>query len=125
MSSIPEGLTIPNLIRNVVENIHPDSHPFISHKVGDKWVDISYKEALERIDAISAYLLDIGIAKGDRLGLIIENGPDYVYYDQALQQIGAVNTSVYPTLSEVDIEYILNDSQARTIIVGTPFLLRK
>ncbi|HEX3385193.1 MAG TPA: long-chain fatty acid--CoA ligase, partial [Mucilaginibacter sp.] len=74
---------------------------------------------------ISAWLLELGIQKGDRLALIIENGPDYVYYDQALQQIGAVNTSIYPTLSEAEIEYILNDSGAKTILVGTPFLLRK
>jgi long-chain acyl-CoA synthetase len=88
-------------------------------------VEISYKQALEKIDAISAWFLEIGILKGDRLALILENGPDYIYYDQALQQIGAINTSIYPTLTETEIEYILNDSGARTILVGNPFLLRK
>src|ERR1700743_2603274 len=121
----PENSTVPSLIRNIVKNIHPETRTFLSHKVGDSWVEISYREALEKSDAVSAWFLEMGIKKGDRLGLIIENGPDYVYYDQALQQIGAVNTSVYPTLSEAEIEYILNDSAARTIIVGNPFLLRK
>jgi len=97
----------------------------MTNKVGDAWAEISYRQALEKIDAISAWFLEMGIKKGDRLGLIIENGPDYVYYDQALQQIGAINTSIYPTLSEAEIEYILNDSGARTILVGNPFLLRK
>jgi len=97
----------------------------MTHKVGDSWIEISYRQALEKIDAVSAWFLEMGIKKGDRLALIIENGPDYVYYDQALQQIGAVNTSIYPTLSEAEIEYILNDSGARTILVGNPFLLRK
>jgi len=117
--------TVPKFIRNTVANIHPDTYTFLKHKVGDTWVEISYKQALEKIDAISAWFLSIGVQKGDRLALIIENGPDYVYYDQALQQIGAVNTSIYPTLSEAEIEYILNDSGAKTIIVGNPFLLRK
>jgi long-chain acyl-CoA synthetase len=125
MNTVADKTTIPSLIRNIVKNIHPDTHTFMSHKVNDVWVDISYRQALEKIDAISAWLLEIGIKKGDHLALIIENGPDYVYYDQALQQIGAVNTSIYPTLSETEIEYILNDSEARTILVGTPFLLRK
>jgi len=125
MNTAAERSTIPSLIRNVVKNIHPETHPFMSHKVGDTWIDITYQQALEKIDSISAYLLDIGIKKGDRLGLIIENGPDYVYYDQALQQIGAINTSIYPTLSEAEIEYIINDSGLRTILVGNPFLLRK
>jgi len=117
--------TVPKLIRNTVATIHPETNTFLKHKVGDEWIEISYKQALEKIDAISAWFLEMGVQKGDRLGLIIENGPDYVYYDQALQQIGAVNTSIYPTLSEAEIEYILNDSGAKTILVGNPFLLRK
>ncbi|MEZ2334555.1 long-chain fatty acid--CoA ligase [Mucilaginibacter sp. RCC_168] len=125
MSQLIESSTVPGFIRNVVANIHPDSHTFLMHKVKDTWVEITYKQALEKIDAISAWFLRMGVQKGDRLSLIIENGPDYVYYDQALQQIGAINTSIYPTLSESEIEYILNDSGAKTILVGNPFLLRK
>jgi long-chain acyl-CoA synthetase len=125
MNSIAERTTVPSLIRNIVANIHPDTHTFMTYKVKDEWVNISYRQTIEKADAISAWFLDIGIFKGDRLALIIENGPDYVYYDQALQQIGAVNTSIYPTLSESEIEYILNDSGAKTILVGNPFLFRK
>ncbi len=125
MSLINEHTTIPRLLRNVVQHIHPENHPFLSHKVGQNWEDISFKQVLDKADAISSYLLDIGIKKGDRLALIIENCPDYIYYDQALQQIGAVNVSVYPTLSESEIEYILKDCGAKTILVGNPFLLRK
>lgn len=125
MNIVAEQLTIPGLIRNIVANIHPDTHTFLKHKVKDNWIDISYAEALEKIDAISAWFLEIGIQKGDRLALLMDNGPDYIYYDQALQQIGAVNTSIYPTLSEAEIEYILNDSEAKTILVGNAFLFRK
>jgi long-chain acyl-CoA synthetase len=125
MNSVAERSTVPSLIRNIVANIHPDTHTFMTHKVKDEWVNVSYRETIEKADAISAWFLDIGIMKGDRLALIIENGPDYVYYDQALQQIGAVNTSIYPTLSESEIEYILNDSGAKTILAGNPFLFRK
>jgi long-chain acyl-CoA synthetase len=125
MTLSPEITTVPGFIRNLVKNVYPDTHTFMTHKVGDQWVEISYRQALDKIDAISAWFLEIGIKKGDRLALIIENGPDYVYYDQALQQIGAVNTSIYPTLSEAEIEYILNDSGAKTILAGNPFLLRK
>src|SRR6201985_954745 len=125
MNTATAQSTIPALIRNIVNNVHPESNTFMTHKVGDTWVEITYKQALEKIDAISAWFLEIGIKKGDRLALIIENGPDYVYYDQALQQIGGVNTSIYPTLTETEIEYILNDSGARAIICGNPFLFKK
>jgi long-chain acyl-CoA synthetase len=117
--------TIPKLLRNVVANIHNKSETFMLNKVKDNWESITYNETLEKADYISAYLLSIGIKKGDRLALIIENCPEYVFYDQALQQLGCVNTSIYPTLSESDITYILNDSGAKTILVGNPYLLKK
>ncbi|WP_345951444.1 long-chain fatty acid--CoA ligase [Mucilaginibacter sp. PAMB04274] len=125
MDTVKKPTTVPALIRNIVANLHPDTHTFLTHKVKDTWVEISYREAIENIDAISAWFLNMGIQKGDRLGLVIENGPDYIYFDQALQQIGAVNASIYPTLTEAETEYIINDSGMKAILVGNPFLLRK
>lgn len=125
MNPVKPNMTIPDLLRNVVKNIHPESHPFLLHKVNKHWEEISYKMALDTIDAISAYFLSIGIKKGDRLALLIDNSPQYVYFDQAIQQIGAINVSVYPTLPESEIEYILNDSGAKAILIGSPFLLKK
>src|SRR5260221_13262074 len=109
MDTVAEKSTIPSLIRNIVKNIHPDTHTFMTHKVNDTWVEISYMQALEKIDAISAWFLEIGILKGDRLALILENGHDYIYYDQALQQIGEQTTSNYISLTGTEIENVLNN----------------
>ena len=117
--------TVPKLLRNVVKNVHDENRTFLMHKVNESWEEISFKQVLDAADAISSYFLEMGIVKGDRLSLIIENSVDYVFYDQGLQQIGAVNVSIYPTLSENDIEYILKDSGARTILVGNVFLFKK
>ncbi|MXV15914.1 AMP-dependent synthetase/ligase [Hufsiella ginkgonis] len=125
MSLITDKNTVPSLLRNVVANIHPEDQTFLIRKSGAVWEEISYKKTLDTADAIAAYFLEMGIQKGDRLALLIENSPEYVFYDQALQQIGCVNVSVYPTLSEQELEYILNDSGARTILAGNPFLFRK
>lgn len=125
MNPITDSTTIPDLLRDVVSHIHDENSTFLLHKVKDEWLEISYKQVLDTADALSAYFLEMGIKKGDRLALIIENSMDWVLYDQGLQQIGAVNVSIYPTLSETEIEYILNDSGAKTILVGNQFLLRK
>ena len=125
MSLINEHTTVPQLLRNVVKHIHPENDTFLIRKVKEQWEEISYKDTLATADAISSYFLEIGIKKGDRLAFITENSVEYVFYDQALQQIGGINTSIYPTLSEAEIEYILNDSGAKTILVGSPFLLKK
>ena len=125
MNQITKSTTVPNLLRNVVGYVHDENTTFLLHKVKENWVEISYKHVLDNADAISSYFLEMGISKGDRLALIIENSVDWIYYDQGLQQIGGVNVSIYPTLSETEIEYILNDSGAKTLLAGSPFLLRK
>ena len=125
MTSFNQFSTVPGLLRNVVENIHPAEETFLIHKKNDQWENISFKQTLEKADAVAAFFLDKGIVKGDRMGLMIENGPDYVFYDQGIQQIGAINVSVYPTLSEHEVEYIINDSGMRALLVGNPFLYKK
>jgi len=119
-----EFSTVPSLLRNVVENIHTPDHTFLKQKKGNDWVDISFQTTLNNADAVSAFFLRKGIKKGDRMGLIIENSPEYVYYDQGIQQIGAINVSIYPTLSEHEVEYIINDSGIKSILVGSPFLFK-
>jgi long-chain acyl-CoA synthetase len=120
-----EFSTVPSLLRNVIENIHKPEETFLIHKEGEIWEEISYQYTLDAADAISAFCLERGIMKGDRMGLMIENSPSYVYYDQGIQQIGAINVSIYPTLSEHEVEYIINDSGIKAILVGNTFLLKK
>ncbi|RZK69107.1 MAG: long-chain fatty acid--CoA ligase, partial [Pedobacter sp.] len=120
-----EFSTVPSLLRNVVENIHKPDETFLIDKKKSDWEEISFKQTLENADAVSAFFLERGIAKGDRMGLMIENSPEYVYYDQGIQQIGAINVSIYPTLSEHEVEYIINDSGIKAILIGNTFLLKK
>ncbi|NRF41291.1 long-chain fatty acid--CoA ligase [Pedobacter foliorum] len=125
MVSFNESSTVPSLLRNVVENIHKPEETFLIDKKSTTWEEISFKETLDNADAVSAFFLSKGIKKGDRMGLMIENSPEYVYYDQGIQQIGAINTSIYPTLSEHEVEYIINDSGIKAILVGNTFLYKK
>lgn len=125
MELFNEQSTIPTLLRNVVANIHKPEDTFLIHKKNTEWEEISYRHTLDCADAVSAFCLAHDIKKGDRMGLMIENSPEYVYYDQGIQQIGAINVSIYPTLSEHEVAYIVNDSGIRAILVGNTFLYKK
>lgn len=120
--------TFPSLhyfLRNAAHNIKSPQSTFLLEKIKEEYKPITYAEVLEQTNAISAFLLSKGYKKGDKAALIIENCPEYISFDQGLMQLGIVNVSIYPTLSESEIEYILNDSQASVILVGTPFLLKR
>jgi long-chain acyl-CoA synthetase len=112
-------------LRNTANNVNKLSDTYLQVKKRDRYEDITYEQVFHQLNAISAYLYNAGLRKGDRAALLIENCPEYICFDQGLMQLGLVNVSIYPTSSEADIEHIINDSGSQVILVGTPFLLKR
>ena len=112
-------------LKNVAKNIKSPDSVYLMEKKKDKYQEITYQQVIDEANAISAFFHYHNYQKQDRVALIIENCPEYICFDQGLMQLGLVNVSIYPTLSESEVAYIINDSGAKAILVGTPFLLRK
>lgn len=117
--------SLHHFLLNAAYHIHHPDHTYLIEKVNGTWKEITYRYALERIDEIASFLLHEGIQKGDRVALILENAPEYYYLDQAMQKIGAVNVSIYPTLTAEETAFVINDSGSVMLFVGNNFLLRK
>ncbi len=75
----------------------------------------------ERLEALvekmAASLAASGVVKGDRVALMLPNCPQYVIGFFATVRLGAIVTQVNPMYVEREIEHILNDSGAETIVV--------
>jgi long-chain acyl-CoA synthetase len=121
--------TFPSLhyyLRNAANTIKtPTDIYLLEKKNNNPFSPITYAEVLDNANAVSAYLMHMGLAKQAKVALIIENCPEYIMFDQGLMQAGMVNVSIYPTLSEGEVQHIINDSGSEAILVGTPFLLKK
>jgi long-chain acyl-CoA synthetase len=97
----------------------------LRHKQGERWLPISYAELLERVHAVSAGLLDLGIAPGDRVALLSENRPEWAITDYACLAARCADVPVYPSLPAKQIEYILRDAGAVAVCVSTRIQLDK
>lgn len=120
-----EFKNLHHLFRNAAYHIHQPNREWLFKKVDGIFQSITYAQGELYINAVSANLLEAGLKKGEKVALLTENCPEYFIFDQGLQQIGLVNASIYPTLSESEVEFIYNDSDALGILVGTPFLMKK
>jgi long-chain acyl-CoA synthetase len=69
------------------------------------------------VEKMAASLAASGVSKGDRVALMLPNCPQYVISFFATVKLGAVVTQINPMYVEREIEHILNDSGAETIIV--------
>lgn len=121
----PDFKSLHEFLLNSANVIHNPESTFLMEKDGNTFKEISYKETLENVNAWAAYMHSIGIRKGDKLAIILENCPEFIYFDQALQKLGAVNVSIYPTLTAEETAFILNDSDSKAVLLGNPFQLKK
>jgi long-chain acyl-CoA synthetase len=69
------------------------------------------------VEKMAASLVASGVSKGDRVALMLPNCPQYVISFLATVRLGAVVTQINPMYVEREIQYILNDSGAETIVV--------
>ncbi|MEM1319314.1 MAG: long-chain fatty acid--CoA ligase [Bacteroidota bacterium] len=89
------------------------------HKYQGKWIYYSTDEVIDLANKVSCGLLKLGVQPGDKVALITyKNRPEWSIVDLGIQQVGAINVPVYPTISPTDYEYIFNDSQVKFCFVG-------
>src|SRR5215210_4436989 len=69
------------------------------------------------VEKMAASLSAAGVSKGDRVALMLPNCPQYIISFFATVRVGAVVTQVNPMYVEREIEHILTDSGAETIVV--------
>ncbi len=69
------------------------------------------------VEKMAASLAASGVSKGDRVALMLPNCPQYVISFFATVRLGAIVTQINPMYVEREIEHILNDSGAQTIVV--------
>ena len=127
MPALFDFQTIPQLYRGLVARSASQTNAVFSYKDRETkaWTGISWSEAQDTIESIAAWLIDQGIAPGDRVAIISENRPEWAFMDMATQIVGAVNVSLYTSLPADQVAYILNDSGSRILLASTGLQIKK
>ena len=77
----------------------------------------TYGELLNRTQAVAHQLQTLGITKGDKVGLLFANNPEFISCFFAVVGLGGVVVPVNPLLKSEEIAHILSDSGAKALIV--------
>jgi long-chain acyl-CoA synthetase len=102
----------------------PD-RPAQQFKAGGVWKTITWREVGEIVREIALGLVALGRQKGDAVALLSTSRAEWVQADFAIFSAGCVTIPIYPTYPPELIAYVVNDSQARTLIVEDPAQLAK
>jgi long-chain acyl-CoA synthetase len=86
----------------------------VGGKSDDKWTYLSTDEVIKKSRQLASGLLSLGLQKGDKIGLVVvQNRPEWLMVDLAVQQAGGILVPLYPTISVQEYQYILQDSGMR------------
>ncbi len=77
---------------------------------------LTYLELKHRADALAASLAKTGITKGDRVGIMLPNCPQYIIASFAVLRLGAVVVNINPSYTPREALIIATDSGVRTVI---------
>jgi long-chain acyl-CoA synthetase len=113
----PPG-TLTQLFFDAVER--HDKPDALQHKVNGVYKPISSRALAERVRRAGLGLAELGVAAGDRVGIMSENRPEWAIADYACLTTLLADVPLYPNLPAEQAAYILRDSGAVAVFVSDP-----
>jgi long-chain acyl-CoA synthetase len=101
-----------------------DKEAFRYPENGD-WTSITWKQTSERVEALAAGLLSLGVEAEDRIGIASTTRLEWILADIAVLCAGAATTTVYPSTNAEDTAYILADSESKIVFAEDQSQLEK
>src|SRR5919198_1776410 len=120
MSESAQNLEIPATVPGMclealARHAKPDA---LSLKREGQWLHIPGDAIIRRVRAVALGLSALGVRKGDCVGLLSENRPDWSVVDLAILSLGAGHVPLYTTQAPEQVRFILEDSGARLLFVS-------
>jgi long-chain acyl-CoA synthetase len=111
-----EKITMPDVLSRTAERF-PEHTAFIY--MGKR---ITFRKLEGLVHRFANALIDLGVKKGDKVGMLLPNMPQIIIANHATYRLGAVTAMNNPLYTERELEYQLNDSDC-TVIVTLDLLL--
>ena len=97
----------------------------LAAKENGKWREYDTTEYNKIVLNVSMGLLALGNKPGDKIATITNNRPEWNFMEMGAAQAGMVHVPIHPTLSDEDLVYIVNHSEASVLIVSDAGLYKK
>jgi fatty-acyl-CoA synthase len=92
-----------------------DREALVDCPSGRRW---TYTELAADVDALALGLLELGIAKGDRVGIWAPNCPEWTLTQYATAKIGAILVNINPAYRTRELEFVLNQSGITLLVAA-------
>ena len=115
--------TIPSMFKNIIDN-NPDKNLF-NYKENNVWFSMKAKEVYSIVESISSALRYHKLSTNDKVAILSTTSYKWALSDYGILCNGSVTVTIYPTLIDSQIKYILNNSETKLIFVENEEQLNK
>src|SRR5436309_3062087 len=112
-----KDITVGSLLTELARRL-PDHEALVYPGRDLRW---SFRRLEEEALQVALGLLALGIEKGDRVAIWATNVPEWIVLQFALAKIGAILVTVNTALGRREVEYLLQQSEASTLILVSGF----
>jgi len=116
--------TIPEMFNKVCDRFG-DTKAAFKHKQDGKFIDVNHQEFRNTVECFALGLLNLGLRRGDRIGIVSENRLEWAIADYAIACLGCISVPIFPTLTAKQEEYIFTNCEVSAIVVSNQFQLNK
>jgi long-chain acyl-CoA synthetase len=120
--SIQQASSLPELFFASVKRT--PTAPAQWYRNPEGYVPVTYGRLAERVRHVASGLIRAGVKPGDRVGLLMENIPEWAVCDYAILSIGAVTVPLYCSFRAQDMAFVLDDAGARIVLVSRGKVLK-
>ncbi len=99
--------------------------PSASGQGPDDWKSLSWGQAAQRVYAIAAGLIELGVQPEQRVALASSTRVEWILADLGIMCAGGATTTVYPQTNADESAFILSDSESRVLIAEDAAQLAK
>lgn len=111
------GMTIGDKFDQIA-NTYPDNDALIVRHQG---IRLTYAQLKEKVDQAARAFLAIGVKRGDRVGMWSPNCAQWTITQFATAKVGAILVNVNPAYRLHELEYAMNQSEARFLVTADSF----
>ena len=91
----------------------------------DGWRSLTWRQAADRVTAVAAGLMDLGVRPEQRVAIAANTSVDWILTDLGVVCAGAATTTVYPSTNAEETVFIVSDSGSRVLIAEDAAQLAK
>ena len=93
------------------------TRPRYRYRVADGWREVTWQQMAERVRAIAAGLIAMGVEPGDRVALLSGTRPEWIEIDFAILACGALTVPIYQSNLPAECGYIIANSESSVVFV--------